>query len=414
MWIGAVAALVGLVVMYITKGWNVMFVTSGWVVWVSTDSFTLVAVPLFILMGIMIAESGLGERVYAAAAPVLNHFPGGLLYANILAGALFAACSGSTVASSATIGSIALPEMEKRGYPFSISAGSVGAGGLLAAVIPPSLMLIFYASITEQSIGRLFAAGVIPGLILVVLFLSYITLRFRFYKRWKEIRGEVLPWKTALAKTISIWPIIALIVMVLGSIFAGIATPTEAAAVGAFGAILLAILYRRFSWQVLKRATFSTLRITSQLMFIYVGVKIMSAALARAGLITFTTKALVSLPVPPLVILVLIYVLFLILGMFLESLPLLLMVVPVVFPAIVALGYDPIWFGIAATLVCLTGNFTPPVGVTLFVLQTLRPDKPITEIYKGLAPFAAAVLVGLVIITAFPQLVLFLPRLWLG
>ncbi len=391
-----------------------MLLSSSWIIWVSTDSFTLVAVPLFMFMGIMLAESGLGERVYASTAPLLNHFPGGLLYTNVIAGALFAAASGSSVASAATIGSVALPEMERRGYPFSVSTGSVGAGSLLAPLIPPSLQMIFYASITEQSIGKLFAAGLIPGLLLTVLFLLHITLTFGLSARGKATRGELLPWKTSLAKTRGIWLILVLIVMVLGSMFAGIATPTEAAAVGAFGATLLALLYGKLNWQVLKKTTFGALKITCQLGFIYVGVKIMSAALARAGLISFVTDSFIGLPVPPVVIFIMIAGLFLLLGMVLESIPMMLMIVPVVFPTILALGYDPIWFGVAVVLLCLTGNLTPPVGVTLFVLQALSPEHSITEIYKGVLPFVITVLLMLVIITAFPQLALWFPSIILG
>ena len=365
-------------------------------------------------MGFFLMESRIGERVYTSMAPLLNHFPGGLLYANIIAGALFAACSGSSIASAATIGSVALPEMEKRRYPFSISAGSVGAGAILAPLIPPSLQMIFYASITEQSIGKQFMAGIIPGLILVGIFVLYIGVKFQFGGAWKQIRGQVLPWKTSLVKTRDLWLVLILVVMVLGSMFAGIATPTEAAAVGSFGALLLALLHRSFSWQMLKRASFNTVRITCQLMFIYFCVKIMSASLAKAGLISYTTKILLGLPVSPLVIIIMIYVLFLILGMVLESIPMMLIIVPIVFPTLMALGYNPIWFGIAVVLLCSTGNLSPPVGVTLFTLQSLSPGKSITEIYKGIVPFVLAMMLLLAIITAFPQITLYLPGIMIG
>jgi tripartite ATP-independent transporter DctM subunit len=274
--------------------------------------------------------------------------------------------------------------------------------------------MIFYASITDQSIGRQFIAGLVPGMILVAIFLSYITLRFHFSKTLQQTREEVLSWKTSLAKTKDVWLVLVLIVIVLGSMFAGIATPTEAAAVGAFGATLLAVLYGKFNWQVLKKTTFGALKITCQLGFIYVGVKIMSAALARAGLISFVTDSFIGLPVPPVVVFIMIAGLFLILGMVLESIPMMLMVVPVVFPTILALGYDPIWFGVAVVLLLLTGNLTPPVGVTLFVLQALSPEHSITEIYKGVLPFVVTVLLMLVIITAFPQLALWFPSVILG
>jgi C4-dicarboxylate transporter DctM subunit len=412
--IAIVASLVGMSLLYAKGGWENMILAVNWVLWGSAENFTLISLPMFILMGYLLTESRIGEKVYTAMAPLLNHFPGGLLHSNIVAGALFAACSGSSIASAATIGSIAFPEMEKRRYPFSLAAGSVGAGSILAPLIPPSLHMIFYASITDVSIGRLFMGGMIPGIILTVMFLVYIGIRLRFHKGWNEMRGEVFPWEESLRKSKDLWPVLTLIVLVLGSIFIGIATPTEAAAVGAFGAIILALIHRTFSWQMLKKSTISTVRVTSQLMFIYVACKVMSAALARGGLISNVTEYFLGLPVPPIAILLMVYMLFLIMGTLMESIPLMLIIVPVIFPTLVALGYDPLWFGIAVVLLNVTGNFTPPVGVTLFVLQSLQPGKPITEIYKGLAPFCLCLLLMLAILTLFPELATFLPDYLLG
>ena len=229
-----------------------------------------------------------------------------------------------------------------------------------------------------------------------------------------KIQGEVLPWKASIVKTKSTWPLVILVLAVIGSIFAGIATPTEAAAVGAFGATILACVYRKFNWQVLKRTTFSTLTITCQLMFINIGVKIMQAAFGRSGLIAYTTESLVGLTVPPIVILIMIFILFLILGCVLQDIAVLLMVVPVVFPTVMALGYDPIWFGVVVTLLCLASLLTPPVGIVLFALQALRPEKPVTEIYKGVLPFVVTVMVMLVIIVAYPNLALWFPSVIFG
>ena len=292
MWLATACGLLGLIVMYINTGWSNMLVASSWVVWSSCDAFALVAVPLFIFMGVILTESGIGGRMYSSLAPLLNRIPGGLLYANIIAGALFAACSGSGTASAATIGSVALPEMEKRRYPFPVSAGSIGAAATLAPIIPPSILMIFYGSVTQQSIGRLFISGIIPGLILTAMYMIYISLTFHFSKEWVGIRGELLPWKTSIMMTKDIWLVIILIVMVLGSIFAGIATPSEAAAVGAGGAALLALLHRRLSWKMIKRAAIGAVVITCQLQFIYFAVQILSAALARAGLIAKATHSL--------------------------------------------------------------------------------------------------------------------------
>ena len=413
-WVGVAAALIGMSVLYSAQGWDAMIQATAWVVWMEANNYTFTILPLFILMGLIMTESGLGKRIYSSIAPLLDHFPGGLHYANIIAGMLFAATSGSAVAATATIGSVALPEMEKRGYSYADSAGSVAAGAVLSPLIPPSMLMIFYASLVEVSIGRQFIAGIIPGLLLTGLFLLYIILRFSFSRGWKEIRGEMLTWKASLAKSVEVWPILFLIALVLGSIFIGIATATEAAGMGAFGVILLASFYRNFNWPILKKAAFVTMRMTCQLMFIYIGCKIMAAAFARVGLVTHVTEFFLSLPVSPIMVLIMIWVVFLIMGMLLEAIPMLLMIVPVVFPTIEALGYDPIWFGIIVVLLCLIGNFTPPVGVSLFAMQSLRPDKPLTELYRGLVPYGICLFVLLVILTVFPDLTLLLPRIMLG
>lgn len=414
LWVAIAGALVGVVLLWITSGWDKMLIATSWIVWGTVDSYTLIAVPLFIFMGFLLMESKLAGRMFSSLAPVLNHFPGGLVYLNIIAGALFAATSGSATAAAATLGTVSLPEMDKRRYPFSISAGSVAAGSVLAPIIPPSLIMIFYCSLTQQSIGREFIAGIVPGFILTGIYLVYVRIRFQFLRGWEDIRGDLLPWRVALAKTIDIWGIIALIIMVLGSIFAGIATPSEAAAVGVLGVVLLALPYRALSWQVVKKSALETVMATCQLMIIYVGISIMSAALARIGLVSYATKLLLGLTVPPFVILSLIYVLFLILGMLMESIPMMLMVLPVIYPTVIALGYDPIWFGVALTILCSIGNITPPVGVSVFVLQSLCPERPAAEIYKGMIPFSLVSLVILVIITVFPQLCLFLPSMMMG
>ena len=405
--------LTGMGVLYVIGGWDNMLLSTGWIVWLSSNSFTLTCVPLYIFMGLLLKESGVGSRMYLALEPLFDRLPGGLLYTNIIAGAIFGACSGSSVAAAATIGSIAFPEMDKRGYDPAISAGTIGAASLLDTLIPPSLLLIFYGSVTEKSIGQLFIAGIIPGLIMAAMFIVYITLRYRFYEQqWK--RPKIVPWKTAIVKSMDVWPVFALILLVLGSIFVGIATPSEAAAVGGFGGILLALLYRGFNWQVLKKATVDTMVLTSTLMFIFVGVTVFSNALGRAGVITYMSRALIDLPVPPLVTLLLVYFIFLIMGIALEGIPMILMIVPVVGPALEALGYDLIWFSIPMVLLCHIAGISPPCGITLYALQSLRPNRPITEIYRGLLPFGVIIFILLGLMTAFPRVVLFLPELMMG
>lgn len=414
MWVATASALVGIFTLWTKFGFDTMVQLVGNTVWSSASTFTLATIPLFIFMGLILLESKLSEGIYGSIEPTANHFPGGLLHTNIAVGAFFAATSGSTIAAAATLGKVSLPEMEKRGYPLGISLGSVAAGAFLAPVIPPSNMMIFYSMLVEASIGRLFIAGVFPGIILAVLFSLFIALRVSTLKEKGKIQGKVLPWKQSLAKLKGIWVIAILILTVLGSIYGGLATATEAAALGSMGAVILAAVHGRLNWQVIKKSTMGTLRITGQLMFIFVGVKVMSGALALGGVVDFMTQWLIALPVPSMVILVMIFALFLIMGCFIESIPMMLMVVPLVYPAILSFGYNPYWFGVLVTLIATAGNITPPVGVTLFTLQAVKPDIPITKIYRGVMPFLLVILVTLALITAFPQIVLWLPNTMLG
>ena len=410
MWIAIAVALVGIVVLWVRTGFDAMMNTAAWHVWYSATNFTFSAVPIFIFMGFMLVESGLAKRIYSGLEPTLNHLPGGLLHTNIVVGALFASASGSSIAAAATIGSIALPEMEKRGYPFGISVGSVAAGGVLAPLIPPSIMMILYCMVVDESVGQQFIAGILPGAMLVGLFMLYIAVRFSLFKQKGDVKRQTLPWPQSLAALKHAWLILFLILIVLGSIYLGVATPTEAAAMGAVGSIILAAVHRNLNWTVIKKCALSTMKITASLHIIFIGIKIMSGSLAVAGVVPYVTNTLLALPVPPLVILLMVFALFLFLGMFIEGIPMMLMVVPIVFPTMVNLGYDPLLFGVMVVLLGNSGNLTPPVGVTLFVLQSLKPDRTVTQIYQAVFPFLIIILVGLALITAFPQIVLFLPN----
>lgn len=412
MWMGIAAALVGIFISWSKNGFDPMLSSVSWLIWNSASSYSLAVIPLFVFMGFMLMECGLAARIYDSVEPLLDHFPGGLLHTNVVVGALFAAANGSSTASAALLGSVSLPEMERRGYPFGISVGSVAAGALLAPLIPPSVIMIFYCMVTSTSIGKEFIAGMFPGLMLAALFILYIAgslLRHR-----QEFRPSALPWGKCLMRTRDTWLILVLIVLVLGSIYGGIATPTEAAGVGSVGVIALAAVSRCFSWKALKISVTKTMELTCQLMFIYFGITIMSSALAMVGVIDYITKGLLSLTMPPMGVLLIILGIFFILGFFLEGIPIVLLVVPIVFPAVVHLGFNPVWFGILVVLICNTGNLTPPVGITLFVLQILLPKRPVVDIYRGMIPFIAVVLVTLAIQVIFPQISLWLPNTMIG
>jgi C4-dicarboxylate transporter, DctM subunit len=413
-WVGAAAATVGLTVLVIDQGWAKAFVGTEWVVFSAADSYTLTVVPLFLFMGLIMTESGLGKRIYSSISPLLNHFPGGLHYANILAGMLFAATSGSAIAATVSIGSMALPEMERRGYKYSDAAGSICAGALLSPLIPPSIIMIIYASLVDISIGRQFLAGVLPGLLLTGFFCLYLTTRYFFSAGQKEIRGERIPWLASIVKTMDIWPLLFLIVFVLGSIFSGVTTATEGAAMGVLAMTLLTVFYRVFTWRMIGKAAVATTKITCQIMFTYLGIKIMAVAFSRVGLLANITDFFLGLPVSPFMILLIIWAIFLVMGCVLEPIPMVMLVVPIILPTIEALGFDLIWFGIQVVVLVLIGDLTPPVGICLFAMQALRPDKPVIELYRGVAPYILIVLFLLIVVTVFPELSLLLPRIMLG
>jgi tripartite ATP-independent transporter DctM subunit len=364
-------------------------------------------------MGEIIFRCGLSEKAYGALSPLMNRLPGGLLHSNIAVGAVFAAASGSSVASAATIGKVALPDMEKRGYARGISMGSVAAGGSLGILIPPSITFIIYGVMTQQSVGKLFIAGIFPGILLTVLYMTYIGTRVLFQPHLAP-REKPVPLGKSLLKIFDAWPIFLLAIMVLGSIYGGIATPTEAAGVGAFGALVIAAGYRKITWGAFKEAAAGTVKTTCYLMLIFVGAKVMGVLLTNLGVFNQMTRWVIALPVPPIGILTAILIMYVILGCFMSGLPAIIITLPIVFPIITVLGYDPIWFGVIIVMLNETGLLTPPVGIILYILQGLRPDTPFREIALGCIPFFITILVAIAIITAFPPIATWLPTLMIG
>jgi tripartite ATP-independent transporter DctM subunit len=386
----------------------------AFVAWGSLKSYGLAAIPLFVFMGEVIFRGGLSRRVYSGIAPLMDHLPGGILHSNIAAGAVFAAASGSSLASTATIGTLALPEMYERGYSRYIAKGSVLAGGALGILIPPSVVFIIYGIMVEQSIGRLFIAGIIPGILLALMFMLYIGLRLTFQPHLAPKAKESLPLGPALLKLLGIWPILILIIIVLGSIYGGIATPTEAAAMGCFGGIILVAAYRQLSWKVLRESAQGAVRTCSMTLLIFTAAKLMGALLTNQGVFQKMMLWVVSLPVDAYVVFAVIMLMYLILGMFMSGLAAIVITLPIVFPIIVALGFDPIWFGVVIVLQNEMGLLTPPVGSSLYVLHGLRPSDPFDEVARGSLPFVGVIMLMLIILVLFPELALWLPGLMYG
>jgi tripartite ATP-independent transporter DctM subunit len=389
----------------------------GMLTWDALASFVLVAIPLFIFMGFILFESGLSTRIYAGIYPLLDRLiPGGLLHSNVVVGAVFAACSGSSVASTATIGSVALPEMESRGYDVKIAAGSVAAGGTLGVLIPPSIVMIIYGAMTRTSVSKLFIGGLAPGVILAAAYMFYIYLRVRFQPQLVQTGGKVekLPWKDCILEVLRVWPTLILIIGVLGSIYLGIGTPSEAAAIGCALAIVLTVCYGRLSLDVLKRSFQGAVRTTSMLLFIYLGATLMGIYLSNSGLTMSIAVWVTGLALPPLATFCGIGVMYLILGMIMDGLAAIVITLPITFPIITKLGFDPVWFGVVLTMFGECALLTPPVGMNLFILQGLRPDYPFTHIIRGSVPFFLVLIAVIIIMISFPQIILFLPKTMVG
>ena len=402
---------------YLTLGPK-MALGLGRVAWQGLASFSLCAIPLFILMGYLLFESGLSKRIYNGIYPLLNRLlPGGLLHSNIVAGAAFAACSGSSLASCATIGAVSLPEMEAVGYDRGIAAGSVAAGGTLGILIPPSITLIIYGLMTEVSIGKLFIGGIVPGLILTVAYMSYIALRLTAQPGLVGKRKDTQQresWRFCLWSLFGVWPVLILIIAVLGSIYAGIATPTEAAAVGCTLVLILAAFYRQLNWDTLKRAIENTVVTSSMIICIYLSGHLMLVFLGNAGITRGVARYVVGLGIAPLLIFMGIMVMYLIMGMLIDGLSMMIMTIPITFPIVTSLGFDPVWFGIVLTMLIEASLLTPPVGMNLFILQGLRPEYPFSQIVKGCFPFFIVLLAVIILMIAFPNLITFLPQTMMG
>ena len=386
----------------------------GQLTWDGLTSFVLGAIPMFIFMGYLLFESGLSKRIYDGIYPLLDRLlPGGLLHSNIVVGAAFAACSGSSLASCATIGTVALPEMEKRGYDRSIAAGSVAAGGTLGILIPPSLSLIVFGAMTDQSIGQLFLGGVIPGILLTAAYMIYIAIRVRLSPHLVSdgVKVEKASWSACFAALGQTWTVVVLFVGVMGSIYAGIATPTESAAIGCVLTFVIAISYRLLSREVLARALAGSVKTTSMVMCIFWAAKLMGIYLTYDQITAQLSSMVLDLGLSPYLNLLVLIVFYLVLGMLMDGLAAMVMTLPLTFPIVMSLGFDPIWYGVLLTMLIEAGLLTPPVGMNLFILQGLRPDYPFGVLVRGAMPFFLVLLLVIAVIVVFPDLVTYLPRL---
>lgn len=380
------------------------------ILWNTPNDMILVAVPLYLFMGEILLRIGISERLYNGLTPWLGRLPGGLLHTNIGACAIFAAVSGSSAATAATIGSIAIPELEKLKYSHRLILGSVAAGGTLGILIPPSIAMIVYGALTGTSIGQLFMAGIIPGIMLALLFMAYIFVIAVINPKLTPPVSETSVKKMFLGLT-DLIPMALLVALVLGVIYAGITTPTEAAAIGVVGAIVLGIAYRSISLSIIKDSLIESTRISCAIMIIYVGAKVLTTVFATMGLPQALANFVVTHHFSPMMVLLGVYVVYIIEGCFLDPSSMNVLTLPIVFPMISALGFDAVWFGIAVVVLIEIGLLTPPVGLNLFVLQGIAPKYKFEELVMGVTPFVVVQAVMLAMLTIFPAIATWLPNL---
>jgi tripartite ATP-independent transporter DctM subunit len=380
----------------------------GEFVWDKSKEFILVAVPMFILLGEIMLRAGIAQKMYAAVIQWLSWLPGGLMHANIGSSTIFAATSGSSVATAATVGTVAYPEVEKRGYNERLFLGSLAAGGTLGILIPPSINLILYGLITDTSVPELYLAGVFPGMILAGLFMGVIIVACLMRPKWGGQRVET-SWGQRMRTLPDLVPPLMLFLVVVGSIYAGVATPTEAASVGVVFACILAAWNRTLSINMLKEAFEGTMRTTAMIMLIILAAVFLNFILGFIGITQVIIQGIAELGLTPLETMLIIIVFYLFLGMFMETLSMMLTTVPIVFPIIAHLGYDPVWFGIMITVLMETALITPPIGVNLYVVHGIRPTGKFNDVAIGSAPFVAAMLAMIFLLLALPDVALWLP-----
>lgn len=378
-------------------------------------SYGFSVLPMFLLLGNVIARSTLAEELYAAAHAFVCHRRGGLAHATIVACAGFSAVCGSTVATAATMARIAIPPMRRRGYADSLSAATVASGGTLGSLIPPSVAMVIYCLLTENDIGMMFAAGVLPGLLGALGYLAAVA----WAARREGVVGAAeppLPWRARLRALRGVWAILLLFATIMGGIYAGLFTATEAAGTGAMVAIAIVVARRSMDWKTFARVIVDTGRTTAMLFFVLIGAVVLTHFFNIAGLPALLGRFVDGLALPPVVVLVCILLLYLALGCVLDSMAMLMLTVPIFYPLLMRLGIDPIWFGILMIVALEVGLISPPFGMNVFVVRATFPDIAVTTIFRGIGPFVVCDLLRLAVLVAVPAITLALPRLggWSG
>lgn len=408
--IGFGMGLVGLAGFAAIVGWGPAWVNLGQISFATTQNFGLSVLPLFILMGNFITKAGLSDELYNAAYAFVGRLRGGLAMATVMACGGFSAVSGSSLATVATMAKVSMPPMRRFGYADWLATGSIAAGGTLGIMIPPSTVLIIYGTITETDIGKLFVAGIAPGLLSIGLYIIVIAVISRI---WPSAAppGERVSWSERLHALLSVWGVLVLFLIIMGGITFGVFTPTEAAGIGATGGFLFAVGRGRLKLADLVDVLVETAKTTAMLFMVLIGALVFSSFINVAGLPRLLVDFINGLTISPINIMLVILAGYVVLGMFLNSLAMMLLTVPILFPIVEGLGFDLIWFGIIVVVVIEIGLITPPIGINVFVLSSVLRDVSNGTIFRGIAPFFLADLIRASLLIFFPSIALFLPSL---
>jgi len=381
----------------------------GQVVWSSSNNSTLIAIPFFVLIGEILLRSGVAQRTYAALNAWVSWLPGGLIHANIATATMFSATSGSSVATAATVATVATPQGEKLGYDPRLFTGSIAAGGTLGILIPPSINLIVYGFLTESSIPKLFLAGIVPGIMMALLFMVITIVLCSIYPKLGGPKQHS-SWAEKFIALKSLLPILFLFLSVVGSIYIGWATPTEAAAIGVLISLVISIAYSALSKEMLTKSLIGTIKITSMIMLVVIGAYVLNFALTASGFGRALQDLLQGLGLSATGTLLVIILTYIVLGFFIETLSLMVATIPIVVPIIIQMGYDPIWFGILMIILVEMALITPPVGLNLYVVNSARKNGNMTDVIVGSIPYVLIMLLMVFLLIMFPNIALYLPN----
>lgn len=410
-----VAAVMGVLGMALNNFYSFMPLhrAMGEIIWNSSSEYILFAIPLFVMLGEILLRAGIAERAYNAISQWLSWLPGGLMHANIGTCAMFAATSGSSVATAATVGTVAIPEIKKRGYNESLFLGTIAAGGTLGILIPPSINFILYGLLTNNSVPRLYLAGFVPGFLLASFFMLIVLITC-LMDRSKGGTPIATSWRLRLLGLFDLIPPLLIFLVVIGTIYAGWATPTEAASLGVVASLLLAFWEGKVSISMLRAVGEGTMRTTAIIMLIILAAQFLNFVLAALGATDGIGQAIEALGLGKYGTMLLIIVFYLILGCFMETISMMILTTPFIYPIILKLGWDPIWWGIVLTILIEAALITPPVGLNLYVVQGMRERGPVSDVIKGSLPFVCAMLALVFLLMAVPNIALWLPEYVMG